>query len=564
MSSVPVSVIRTTAGLVIIATLIWSGCSDSPSEPDLPDFLLESVVFTGDSIGEAPAAAALTVATRNAAKGEPYCEVTVSWAPPHNQRVVCYSVHRALSPGIPSGAVDYRTVGTTAILSFPDSDSLSWGTTYYYAVSALTADSTVLWSNEEPFTTPTSDYPVPSVLEVEDLLMGQCLLHWSPCPDTDFSSYTVMVRLGIYSPWDTIGVFHNASDTLAVGSANPDYPVYFQVTTTDDEGHSSISNIVQYTHNGALPWRIGSFGYLFQQYVDPSITGDWITSYNGNYLYFRDRVYSPPYYECTYGINRINTIQGGYRRRQTANELSSICHVSSLNGVLVSYDDTDGKYISLLDENTLQTVSTFSVDFTCSAMIAGEMDARVILCPEGSQTSLVLDMISMSFVDTLDFTISQGQVLGGYGTYIWGGAEGLCRLDPASLAIDATCPITVSCNPVATSNGDLCVLSGTGNNNLYRLDPFSLDVLDIREMPELPFRTVIYEASGDVFAYYRNHPFYPDSIIVMNTGDLGIAGKVYLSQEMTNPMMIALPEQEKIWCLFWTDVLKPGYLSIVR
>lgn len=549
--------------LFLVAVVGFTGC-DSPSEPGLPDFLLKSMVFTGDSIGDPPAAAVLSGTTGNTANGEPYCEVTVSWAPPYHQRVVCYSVHRAVGPGIPTGAVDSRTLGTTALLSFADSDSLSWGTTYYYAVSALLADSAVLWSNEEPFTTPTTDYPTPSVLEVDDLLMGQCLLHWSPCPDTDFSSYTVTSRLGSYNPPDTIGVFCNVDDTLCVGSAHPHFPISFQVTTTDAEGHASTSNMLQYTHNGALPWRIGSLGYLFQSYEDPSIIGEWIASYNGNYLYFRDRVCSPPYYETTYGINRINTVQGVYKRRQMASEPSSICHVSSRNGVLVSYDDTDGMYLDLLDENTLQTVGTYPVDFTCSAMIAGANDARAILCPEGSQTSLVLDMNSMSFVDTLDFTISQGQVLGRYGTYIWGGAEGLCRLDPASLAIDATCPIMVSCNPVATSNGDLCVLSGTGNSNLYRLDPFSLEVLDVREMPELPFRTVIYEASGDVFAYYRNHPYYPDSILVMNTRNLDMAGKIYLTQEMTNPMMIALPEQEKIWCLFWTDELIPGHLSIIR
>lgn len=552
------------ATLLLVALSGFSGCGDSPSEPGLPDFLLTSIVFTGDSIGDAPVASALTGAARTGSKGEPYCEVTVSWSPPYHQRVVSYSVHRAISPGISEGGVDFRTLGTTSMLSFPDSDSLSWGTEYYYAISALLADSTVLWSNEEAFATPTTDYPVLSVLAAEDLLLGHCLLHWSPCPDQDFAGYTVTVRFGLYSPPDTMGVFHDVNDTLCVGSANPNYPVYFQVATTDAEGHASTSNLLQYTHNGPLPWRIGSLGYLYQQYEDIYITGEWITSYNGEYLYFRDRVYTPPYYECTYGINRIGTVQGVYKRRQMANEPSSICHLSSRNGVLVSYDDTDGMYLELLDENTLQTVGTYPVDFTCNSMIAGASDARVILCPEGSQTSLVLDMNSMSFVDTLDFTVSQGQVLGRYGTYIWGGAEGLCRLDPATLAIDATCPIMVSCNPVATSNGELCVLSGTGNNNLYSLDPFSLDVLDIREMPELPLRTVIYEASGDVFAYYRNHPFYPDSIVVMNTGNLDIAGKIYLTQETTNPMMIALPEQEKIWCLFWTDELNPGHLSIIR
>ncbi len=544
----------------LVAVAGFPGCGDSPAEPDLPDFLLNSIVFSGDSIGGAPVATALTGATRTGSRGEPYCEVTVSWAPPVHQRVTSYSVHRALGPGIPTGSVDYRTLGTTTMLSFPDSDSLVWSTTYYYAVSALLADSSVLWSNEEPFTTPTTDYPTPSVLEVEDLLMGQCLLHWSPCPDQDFSSYTVVVGLGLYSPGDTIGVFHDVNDTLTVSVANPDFPVYFQVTTTDTEGHASKSNMVQYSHNGELPWKLGRFIHLFQSYEECSNLGMWVASLSGKYLYFIDRMYV--YIYETWGINRINTEQGAYTRRQTTNELSSLCHVSSRNGVLVSYDDTYGMYLDLLDENTLQTVSTLPVDFTCSAMIAGEMDARAVLCPEGSQTSLVLDMNSMTFVDTLDFTFWRGWVLGGHGTYIWGGEEGLCRLDPATLAIAAACPITVSCNPFITSDGDLCVLSGT--NDLYRLNPFSLEVLDSRVLPDLPSQTVIVEASGELFAYYPNHPYYPDSLIVMNTEDLEIAGKVHLSQEIMSSEMIVLPDRDQIWCLFRTDPVDAGYLSIVR
>jgi len=558
MSSRQLWFIFSSAVLFLAAVVGFPGCGDSPSEPGLPDFLLKSIVFTGDSIGDARAAAVPAVATANAAKGEPYCEVTVSWAPPYHQRVVCYSVHRALSPGIPTGGVDYRTLGTTSMLSFPDSDSLSWGTEYYYAVSALLADSTVLWSDEQPFTTPTTDYPVPSILAVDDLLLGQCLLHWSPCPDIDFSSYTVTVRLGPYSPSDTIGVFNDVNDTLLVDLADPDFALYYQVTTTDTEGHASKSNILQYTHNGELPWRVGRFAELFQQGECYQI-GMWVTSYCCKYLYFTDRTYW--YMYDNWGINKISTENGSYRR-QTTNELSSFCHVSSQNGVLISYDDTDGMYLDLLDENTLHTVSSLPVDFTCSAMIAGASDARVILWPEGSQTSLVLDMNSMSFVDTLDFTFWNGRVLGRYGTYIWGGAEGLCRLDPATLEIDAACPVTVACNPVVASNGDLWVLSGTCD--LYRLNPFSLEVLDSRHLPDLPSQTVIYEASGDVFAYYPNHPYYPDSMIVMNTGDFGIAGKVFLSQEIMSPQMIVAPGQEQVWCLFAIEAQNPGYLSIVR
>lgn len=559
MSTVPLSVIRTTAGLVIIVTLIWSGCGDSPSEPDLPDFLLESIVFTGDSIGDAPAAAALTVATRMAAKGEPYCEVTVSWVSPYHQRVVSYSVHRALSPGIPSGAVDYRTLGTTAMLNFPDSDSLSWGTTYYYAVSALLGDSTLLWSDEQPFTTPTTDYPIPSILDVDDLLMGQCLLHWSACPDQDFSSYTVVVRLGLYSPEDTIGVYKDVNDTLAVSAGNPDFPVYFQVTTTDAEGHASKSNMVPYEHNGELPWKLGRFVHLFPDYPCHNM-GMLVASHCGRYLYFSDRTGWGGY--VTSGINRISTTTGTYRR-QTSHDLSAICHVSSRSGVLVSYDDTDGMYLDLLDESTLHTVSSLPVDFTCSAMIAGEMDVRVILCPEGSQTSLVLDMNSMSFVDTLDFTFSHGQCLGGYGTYIWGGTEGLCRLDPATLNIAASNPIALSSNPLITSEGDLCVISGT--NDLYWLNPFSLDLLDSRQLPVWPVTSVLTEASGTVYIYYPKGNSWVDSIMVMNSNDFTITGKICLPQEIIPPSrMLFLPDQDQIWFLFWMDPFDPGYLSIIR
>ncbi len=493
MSSTLVSSVCKAALLVSLAALVCSGCNSSPSEPDLPDFLLDSVIFTGDSTGETPGATALAVATRIGPAGEPYCEVTASWLSPDHHRVVSYSVHRALGPGIPTGSVDYRTLGTTTMLSFPDSDSLAWSTTYYYAVSALLADSTVLWSNEEPITTPTTGFPTPSVLDVDDLLMGQCRLHWSPCPDPDFSSYTVVMRLGLYAPGDTIGVFHDVNDTLAVSASNPDYPVYFQVTTTDAEGHASKSNMVQYSHNGELPWRLGAFRYLFDSGEECSSIGLWAASLSGKYLYFSDRtdwyIYDIP------GISRINTDQGVYIRRLTPGDIHSYCHVSSRNGVLISYDDPYGMYIDLLDENDLQTISSFPMGFTCSAMIAGEMDARVVLCPEGSQTSLVLDMNSMTFIDTLDFAFSRGWLLEGCGTYIWGGEEGLCRLNPATLAIAASSPIPVSSNPFITSDGDMCVLSGTGD--LYTLNPFSLEVLDSRNLPGIPSQTVIIEASGD-------------------------------------------------------------------
>jgi hypothetical protein len=105
----------------------------------------------------------------------------------------------------------------------------------------------------------------------------------------------------------------------------------------------------------------------------------------------------------------------------------------------------------------------------------------------------------------------------------------------------------------------------SGTNDLYRLNPLSLDVLDSRQLPVWPVTSVITEASGTVYVYYPKGHSWVDSIIVMNTDDFTITGKICLPQEILPPSrMLFLPDQDQIWCLFWMDPYDPGYLSIVR
>lgn len=541
---------------ISLLLVICPGCKDNPSGLELPDFVLKSVVFSGDSTGGAAEAGILASVSRVGSRGDPYCEITLSWDPPPETRGVLYSVHRSLLPGIASGSIPYRTVGNTVLLTYSDSDSMSWAKTYYYAISGLLGDSTVLWSNEESITTPAIGFPTPSVLVVEDLLLGKCMLNWSVCPDPDFYSYTVVV---LESPGsaegDTVGVFYNVTDTLLTETASPFNELYYQVTTTDAQNLRSKSNVVEYIHNGELPWKLGVFVYITRPgcYTQSPFT----ISHCGKYIYYFEMVESP---YTTWYITRIST-QTGSRYIKACSQTYSICHVSSQNGLLISYN-LYGKHIDILDEVSLSPISTLSVDFACSAMVSGLLDSRAILCPDGRDESYVLETNSMTFIDTLDYTFTHGQPLGSLGTFVWGGSRGLCRLDVSTLSVAAECPISVSGIPMISSDGSLLVISD--QHVLYKLNPLSLQVIASTQMPANPAHSVVTEAMGEAYVYYPNGYYSADSLLVMNSSDWSLLGKVNLSANVTPGDLVFLPEQDQIWCQFMTDPNRGGYLSIIR
>ncbi len=527
-------------------------CGDNPSGPVQPDFTIASIIFTGDSTGSKGQRISVRCRPdreRESDKGQPCCEVTVTWNSPADQTVLSYSLHRSTEPGISSGGTNVRIVGTTTDTLLADSD-LQWATTYYYAVSAVRSDSLVLWSDEGSIITPLSQLPTPSQISAVDLPMGRCALNWTICPDDDFSYYTLVRRQ--YSGslhGDTLGIFSTKQDTTFLDSVLPTYmPRYYQVTTTDTQDLSARSNMLTYTSGYALPWYVNMYWdgpNNFSSYwiIDETLTPSW----DGECIYFVERIENQyPYFVYSY-IRRMNTDNASNKNGCWSDEIHDFVHEPGENALLVSRSIESRAYsLELFDDYSLELLNSLQVDFECSGMLAFPYSGIALLHPLGSASSLVLDLSAMVFVDTLSYSFSSGQVIEGFGAYIWGTGGGLRRVDPVTLEITAFSSVNVGNQQIlASSNGELCFVSNSGT--FYRCDPFSLATLYSIVLPSNDAATLV-EAQDTVFAYlYTN--FEP--VTVYNTENLTSPGYVLYEEGMNDIDiydMITIPDREEIWC----------------
>ena len=555
----------------LIAMIITGlmGCGDNPSGPVQPDFTIASIVFTGDSTGSEGrhiTTRCRLEGERELDKGQPYCEVTVTWNSPPDQTVLSYSLHRGTEQGVSSSGSGVRIVGTTTDTLLADSDSLQWATTYYYAVSALASDSTVLWSDEGSITTPLSQLPTPSQISAVDLPMGRCSLTWTACPDEDFSHYTLVRREHSGTlHGDTLGIFHGIQDTFFLDSVPPTYmPRYYQVTTTDTQGLSAKSNMLTYTSDYGLPWYMDIYWdgpYSFDKYwiIDETLIPSW----DGEQIYFVEFIENQyPYFVYSY-IRRMNTNNAGSTNGCGSDEIHGFAHAPGENALLVSRSIESRAYsLDLYDDYSLELMSSITVDFECDGMLVLPYSGIALIHPLSSVNSLVLDLEAMEFVDTLSYYFSCGQVIEDYGAYIWGMGGGLRRVDPVTLEIIAWGSVYPGYQQmVVSSKGELCCIA---SNTFYRCDPFSLATLYTVPLPSHEAAALV-EAQDTVFAYLYTSL---EPVAVYNTENLTSPGYVLYKEGMDGIEifdMIALKEQEKIWCTcrnYYSDT--DGAFSIAR
>lgn len=542
------------AAILFTAILLSLSCGDDPFSPIQPDFNLVSIVFTGDSTGGSSVRseiAAQLQRQQETDKGDPFCQVTVTWSPPEDENVLSYSLFRSIEPHVSSDDIIVNTTTDTVAI---DSDSLQWGTTYYYAVRAVRSDSTTLWSDEGNITTPLSQLPTPSVLSAIPLPMGKCVLNWTQCPDNDFFSYTLVRRQYSWmSNCDTLGVFLSDQDTLFVDSILPVYmPRFYQVITQDTQDISVQSNTLEYVDGYGLPWfidiiwqgprDIGSY-WPMEETLAPS--------WHEDYIYFieRNEIQYPEY--ITYqSIRRLNARNGGDVNEGlcgTDVPIPMFTHSPEENALLVSVPNPDySSELLLLREYSLQTIASIHIDVRLSGLLAIPYSGLALVNPSGSSSTLVLDISSMQFVDSLDYAFAHGKVLDGLGVYIWDGGGPLRRVDPISLEITASKPGIYGCEGImAADNGDLCFF----NSSLaYRCDPYDLSTLSTYVLPYYEKATLV-DAQGSLFAYLHNSSSRSISVYDLensqNMGDVILDPDIELFSVID---MLTLPGEGAVWC----------------
>ena len=551
--------------LAFMITICIVSCSDSPSGPVQPDFTIVSIVFTGDSTG--------TEGIRSSSRsyevecryeqdnGQPFCQVTVAWNPPDGQAVLSYSLHRSTESGFSSGS---RVVGTTTDTLLADSDSLQWASTYFYIVSALISDSTLLWSDEGSISTPESPLPTPSQISAISLPMGRCILNWSQCPDSDFSNYT-LVRRGdlLVSEVDTLGIFDDVQDTMFVDSILPMYiPRNYHITTTNALGLTSGSNMLQYYDGFGLPWRMdllwqGPFG--FGNYV--VIEETMAASSEGEYIFFVELLETQYPYDYAYYLRRINTNNKSTERLRISRDAPSFAYVPGRNALLISRMVDDGtRFLELRDAESFRLIAYRQVGFECDGMLVPPNSGFALVHPVNSSSSILLNLSTVGFADTLDYAFSKGRAVEGFGTYIWG-VGGLRRLDPITFEITASRSIDVHGNILASSSGALCFIN---SSTFYQCDHITLATLYSANLP-YPESAALLEVQDTVFAYLYT---FSETVTVFNTVSLENTGDVMYDEGLEYVDifdMVALPQRDEIWCTSrFYDLGYDGAFSISR
>ncbi len=168
-------------------------------------------------------------------------EVRLAWSGSADSRVTNYRVFWGTRSRTYTTALDVGNVTTAAV------SALAAGTTYYFAVVALTADGQAsAWSNEVSYTTPLPPLAAP-VLELRaGSSSTEVTLAWTPGPDPSVNNYRVYwgTRSGTYTASRDVGPV----TTATVGSLAAGTTYFFAVTATASDGRESPwSNEVNYT-----------------------------------------------------------------------------------------------------------------------------------------------------------------------------------------------------------------------------------------------------------------------------------------------------------------------------
>lgn len=235
---------RVCVTLISIIACIAISCGMEPQTAITPSNL--SVEFTG----EAPNMGERQTTSSNSLDGKSACQVTAIWTVCNDETFKSYTLYRATSPGISQNPAEAQLLGVfenPSINAYVD-ESVIGSTHYYYTLQTMNVADMPSWSNEVQILTPSGTAPTPSILsDSTDEISSY--LWWTPCQDTDFTSYTLFRSNtpGIAS--DTLSaiilaIYYGPESTSYVDSGFYGISAYYSIRTRNDFGQKSWSNEV--------------------------------------------------------------------------------------------------------------------------------------------------------------------------------------------------------------------------------------------------------------------------------------------------------------------------------
>ncbi len=472
---------------VCILFAVVLSCSTDPSDPD---FLITSVEFTGDS---------------TAAGAEPYLEFTLQWEAPSPETRFQYTVYRSDSPGIQDDPSEASELVTLQGRTWADSDSLEWGSVFYYAIMAESSSGSSRWSNEVSAVTPVSPFPAPVQLSFERQLFFLCDLEWSQYEGGEDFRWYVLYRS------NHPGIAQNPSyqndtafvtDDMGMVSFRDSLVLskHYALAVVDSSGLRSFSNEVCFEPGADFPWR---FYYNFDFGCHPFSNNDFAfisgwgermyllyscdysgdnylqcrSTYSGSYVdgIARDDIYSAA--ERPDGTILVCFGEDGRQMSQLSvftGDLASELHTVPLDRMVTLMIETDagvlcssGGKALVLDPFSLQTVDSIPYSFT-SAVLEEELD-RVFLC----RNSYVVSLRSSDLAHMGNIMGNAQHLVYSHGVLYCIGETEIRGYDPISLTLQSSCqlPENTLCSTVHSSGEYLVVY-------VFRDDPCRVEVFD--------------------------------------------------------------------------------------
>jgi len=538
-----VTTFRYSFSIVVLLVILLFACDSTG--PSLPSFNLESVVFTGDSTGLAPArivqSESAAAGASSCGKNYPYLEMTLTWEKPEEDQRQTFTVFRSSDPSIQSDPEEAEELQTQFETTFADSAGLEWGSDYYYAIRAVDLNENCWWSNEVHVETPRSPFPVPRHLSFDKHHFIVCSLSWDVCQEETFASY-ILIRSTfpdiehITYNKDTLLVTDDVNTLGYTDSIIGDVDErYYVVVTVDKDGLPAYSNEVEFQAGGNIPWR-----------VDKRSSSTCILDEIGFTSADGERIYISRWhdYPVHYRLQILDPYSGGTPSLRVFDRISSIAERPNGN-ILVFHGYSGACSLSVCTEDLDCVIQATPVAFEFIHSV--EVPEGSVILASRENNSYALDAYSLEPVSSFPFGFTDAVVSPDGGMVYLCGADKLICLRASDL--EYLGDIAGSFNSVDYGS-DGCIYCIT-DEGVFRYDSYTLSLCDEFLFPFPACGAVLLQPDCRMVYLLNRTESNEYTIEVFDTITGKGMGTVWSSQvipyEYAQQFFLSSPQGEFIW-----------------